>query len=70
MNVAVKGNDERCVEVVASGLPLYHGVQLAVDIMRCSGERPGAAHGNEIVCTNARADKETEVLGTAHRKSV
>ena len=31
MNVAVRGDDERCIEVVASGLQLYHGAQLAVD---------------------------------------
>ena len=64
MNVAVRGDDKRCIEVVASGLPLYHGAQLAVDItMRCavssSGEaRPGAARVDGIVCMNARADKE------------
>ena len=64
MNVAVRRNDERCIEVVASGLPLHHGAQLAVDItMRCavssSGEaRLGAARVDGIVCTNARADKE------------
>ena len=46
--VAPRG-DERCIEVVASGLPLYHSAQLAVDFtMRCvvssRGEaRPGAA---------------------------
>ena len=57
-------DDERCIEVVASGLPLYHGAQLAVDItLRCavssSGEaRLGAACVDAIVCTNARADKE------------
>ena len=60
MNVAVRADDERCVEVVASGLPLHHGAQLAVDItLRCavssSGEaRPGAARVDGIVCTNAR----------------
>ena len=32
MNVAVHANDERAVEVLASGLPLFHGAQLAVDI--------------------------------------
>ena len=46
--VAPRG-DERCIEVVASGLPQYHSAQLAVDFtMRCvvssSGKaRPGAA---------------------------
>ena len=34
MNVAVRGDDERCIEVVASGLPLYDGAQLA-DALCC-----------------------------------
>ena len=32
MNVAISANDERSIEVLASGLPLHHGSQLAVDI--------------------------------------
>ena len=32
MNVLVRADDERCIEVLASGLPLFHGAQLAVDI--------------------------------------
>ena len=32
MNVAVSANDERAIEVLASGLPLYQDAQLAVDI--------------------------------------
>ena len=64
MNVAVRANDERAVEVLTSGLPLFHGAQLAVDItLRCaltaSGTpRPGAAAVDGIVCAGARADKE------------
>ena len=64
MNVAVRANDERAVEVLASGLPLFHGAQLAVDTtLRCalttSGTpRPGAAALDGIVCAAARADKE------------
>ena len=30
-DIAVDANDERAIEVVASGLPLQHGAQLAVD---------------------------------------
>ena len=71
MNIAVPGCDERAMEVLASGLPLFHGAQLAVDItLRCvlttSGmPRPGAAAVNGIVCAGARVDKErkyTELL--------
>ena len=64
MNVAVHANDERAVEVLASGLPLFHRAQLAVDVtLRCaltaSGTpRPGAAAVDGIVCAGARADKE------------
>ena len=61
--------DERGGEgrnVLASGLPLFHGAQLAVDItlrsaLACNGEpRPGAARVNGSVCERARADKETK----------
>ena len=63
MNIAVRADDERCIEVVASGLPLFHGAQLAVDItLRCAltsrGEpRTGAAREDGIACQSARADK-------------
>ena len=66
MNVAVRAEDERRIEVLASGLPLFHGAQLAVDItfrsaLACNGEpRPGAARVNGSVCKRARADKETK----------
>ena len=37
MNIAVAATDHRAIEVLASGLPLHHGVQLAVDItIRCA----------------------------------
>ena len=32
MNITVSARDERKVEVLASGLPLNHGAQLAVDV--------------------------------------
>ena len=32
MNVAVSATDTRSIEVLATGLPLHHGAQLAVDI--------------------------------------
>ena len=64
MNIAVPANDARAVEVLASGLPLFHGAQLAVDITLRSVLtatvmlRPGAAVVDGIVCMAARADKE------------
>ena len=65
MNIAVRADDERCIEVVASGLPLFHGAQLAVDItLRCAltsrGEpRTGAAREDGITCVAilAQGDK-------------
>ena len=64
MNIAVPADDARAVEVLASGLPLFHGAQLAVDITLRSAltatglPRPGAAVVDGIVCMAARADKE------------
>ena len=63
MNVGVSSADERCVEVLASGLPCYGGAQLAVDVtlrgfLTAHGEsRIGSLTGAEFLKT-ARADKE------------
>ena len=32
MNVVVSADDVRAIEVLASGLPMQHGAQLAIDI--------------------------------------
>ena len=64
MNIAVPANDARAVEVLASGLPLVHGAQLAVDItlqsvLTATGMlRPGAAVVDGIVCMAATSDME------------
>ena len=64
MNVAVSANDERSIEVLASGLPLHHEAQLAVDVtlrcaLTCGGNaHPQAASTNGAVLTHAREDKE------------
>ena len=64
MNIAVPTDDARAVEVPASGLPLFHGAQLAVDttlrsVLTATGlPRPGAAVVDGIVCMAAKADKE------------
>ena len=70
MNVTVEANDERAIEVLATGLPLHQGAQLAVDITLRSAltatglATPGAAHidgteptkrGNAPNCSTARA---------------
>ena len=52
MNVTVPVEDERAIEVLASGLPMLHGAQLAVDITLRSATssddwpQPNAAHTN------------------------
>ena len=64
MNLAVAANDDKATEVLASGLPLFFGGQLAVDIrVRCAlvadgTAQPGAARVDGAVCTRAREDKE------------
>ena len=51
MNVTVPATDEREVEVVASGLPLQHGAQLAIDVTLRSAL---TSHGTACTaCTNA-----------------
>ena len=61
MNLCVIAFDARAIEVLATGLPLHHGAQLAVDITlkislgACGGARPNASHA---VLTVARRDKE------------
>ena len=63
-NVAVSANDERAIEVLASGLPLHHGAQLAVDItVRSATTSTGlpatnAAHTNGADLMAARRAKE------------
>ena len=66
MNVVVAAHDDRAIEVLATGLPLFFGAQLAVDItLRCAlaadgTAQPGAARVDGAVCTRARKDKETK----------
>ena len=64
MNVTVRADDERVLEVLASGLPLHQGAQLAVDItlrspLTSAGlPSPNAAHVNGAALARARRDKE------------
>ena len=58
--------DDRAIEVLATGLPLFFGARLAVDItlwckLAADGTaHPGAARVDCVVCTRAREDKETK----------
>ena len=58
--------DERAIEVLASGLELNHGAQLAVDITvrsavtACGRARPNASTVDGAVLTEARHDKEAK----------
>ena len=66
MNVTVPVDDDRAIEVLASGLPMRHGAQLAIDITLRSATsanglpRRNAAHRDGAVLTQARADKEAK----------
>ena len=59
----MSAQDERAIEVLALGLPLHHGAQLAVDVtLRCALTANGEAHPNAAaedgaVCSRARVDK-------------
>ena len=62
--IMIKDDNGRRVEVIASGLPCYHGAQLAVDItlrsvLDVNGEaQPNSAAVNGAIAECARADKE------------
>ena len=64
MNLGIRGDDERRIEVLAQDLQCFKGAQLAVDItlrsaLCASGEaQPGAAEEDGAVLAQARRDKE------------
>ena len=63
MNLAVTAQDDRAIEVLASGLPLFFGAQLAAGYYaqgrsHSGGTAPGAARINGAVCSRAREEKE------------
>ena len=66
LNIAVRASDERQIEVIASGLPLFGGSQLAVDVtLRGALSRDGIprseAHWRDGAAADAaRADKESK----------
>ena len=72
MNIIVPVTDEREIEVVASGLPLRHGAQLAVDITLRSALTSDwrastyAASVNGAALDRARRDKETKCAELVH----
>ena len=72
MNVIVASKNERRLEILADGLPIKRGAQLAIDVtVRSSTSTDGRAKGNAAnidgaICEAARADKEEkypELLG-------
>ena len=72
MNVVVRVDDERAIEVLAAGLPIHHGAQLAVDItlrsvLTAAGlPCPNAARVNGAVLQKARRDKEAKYVELLH----
>ena len=66
LNIGVPADDNRCIEVVAQGLPCHGGAQLAVDCtLRCAltaagAAQPRAAREDGAVLEKARWDKEAK----------
>ena len=64
LNISTRASDERQIEVIASGLPVFGGVQLAVDVtlrsaLHGSGQsRPEAHWRDGAIAEAARRDKE------------
>ena len=61
MNVHVPAQDERAIEVLASGLPLHHGAQFAGG--HHPQKRPACPNASQVssaVLTRAREDKEAK----------
>ena len=78
MNIPVSATDERAIEVLAMGLPLHQGAQLAIDItlrsaLTTTGEPcPGGATVNGAALQVARQQKEAKYrdLLEGHRCSL
>ena len=62
MYVVVPTNDERSIEVLASGLPMHHvAVDTTLRATFAEGlPQPNAAHTNGAVLIRARTDKQTK----------
>ena len=60
MNVQVPATDEREIEVVAAGLSIHHGAQLAVDITLRSAVTSVGALRTTAATVNGAADKEAK----------
>jgi len=62
MNVDVPVHDARRIEVVCNGLPLWHGVQLAVDATLVSTlvspVKPSGLHGSRVQTKSAKSQRE------------
>ena len=60
MNVTVSASDERAIEVLASGLPLFQGAQLAIDItirnIPSSATVPNTSHTDGVVLLQTRRE--------------
>ena len=62
-----ENQDWRRLEVVADGLPLFHGAQLAIDTTLVSPvSRDGLPHPRCVREDGSRAKKEGEDLSRAH----
>ena len=66
MNVVVHADDERAIEVLAAGLPIRHGAQLAVDITLRSALTASPSKVNGAVLKKARRDKKAKYVELLH----
>ena len=66
MNLGVMATDQRRLDVLAQGLPIEAGAQLAIDVTlraaltTCSAVQGRAAAEDGAVCTAAKRDKEAK----------
>ena len=73
MNLGIRGDDERRIEVLAQDLPCFKGAQLAGVLSAPTGEaQPGAAEEDGAVLAQARRDKEATYpeLLTSRRRAL
>ena len=70
MNVALDANDERAIEVLASGLPFHQGAQLVVDITcvttAAGMATAGSSHTDGVVLQRAQTDQERKHAELLH----
>ena len=76
MNISISATDDRAIEVLAMGLPLHQGAQLAIDItlrsaLTTTGEPcPGGATMNGAALPGCSTTEGSQIQGTVGRSSL